>query len=695
MDWLKNNRPAVITGSLFCLSFALLLYASFSTFISYDAYWHLKMGQDLLSSGLSPRIDHYSFTFPGEPIVFLPYLFQVVLSFFVSSFGLSEGFVLIKMFAISLFLLAVNFFYKEIRAPWSIIFVTLPYILIFILYRFNHVRPEIFDNLLIMIALFLYLRASESFTNRNLAYIAVLQLFWVNYHVPILGYVIFFGLFLDKAIAMFTRQDAALSWQRWILWGAVIFFIGFINPDFYHPLLAALHFTADFSLLSEFVATNEAQPNSSLFYLFWLVSSYLIIALVVQRQYGLAFVCSIFAFESWVSIRFVTISGIVIVSLLAFSLSKINLTELFKQIKPLIRFLIVALSTVMAMSGTFYSVSIAKSVNEKTNAQDFPQSVVSYLKKNHPEGGNIFNRMRDGGYLLYHLAPDYKIYIDGRSNVLYPIDFVERYVALYASQHRESIVKEVARYNIEFAIYPLNLGKFPVVDNSHPLTVEYVSKGFILLSAKGDNFPVSSRVLYFPMCWQEADQRTLAVELIRAEEFLPSDSALIPLLRSLSELNDSISPSQYFSSVKIEDLSSDYHKRMLGYVALELKFDKRAFEYFESISIKETFDVLMMAYAALNYQNIDDAEELLLFVSSETWSLMSDKNLSNGEQAVTISLFENMKRQHALKSESEERLATMRQSLLQNFPALKLPLSNVIPQASCETIFAAVTSAKN
>ncbi len=695
MSWIQNNRPAVITGAFFSLGFALLLYASFSAFTSYDAYWHLKMGEDWLSKGLSPRIDHYSFTFPGEPISFLPYPFQMVLALFVSTFGLSEGLLLIKILAISLFLLAVYVFYKEIKAPWPIIFLTLPYILIFLLYRLNHVRPETFDNIFIVVALFLYLKASESFSHRNLAYIAVLQLLWVNYHVPIVGYVIFFGLFLDKAIAILTRPDVAIAWQRWAVWGIVIFLIGFLNPDFYHPLHSALNFSADLKFISEFASTNEAQPNSSLFYLFWTVSGYLIISLIVQRQYGLALVCSIFAFQSWASIRFITISGIVVVLVLAFSLSRIDFTEFFKQAKSRIRFLIVTFGAVMAMFGIYYSVALAKSVNDDTNAQEYPQSIVSYLKENHPEGGNILNRMREGGYLLYHLSPDFKVYIDGRSNVLYPIDFVKRYVPIYAVQDSESFAEEIDRYNIAFAIYPLNLGRYPVASSSHPLSVEYVSKGFVLLSKWRNNFPLSSRVMYFPMCWQETHQQALAAEFAKARELLPDDSALVPLLRSLSELHDSISPGIFFDSVNIEGLSSDYHKRMLGYVALKLEFDKHAFEYFESIRIRDTFDLLMMAYAALNDQNYTDAEELLLIVSSETWSIINDRNLSNGEQAVTISLFDKMKGQHPLKSQSEERLTRMRRRLLQSIPTLKLPVSDVVPRGNCEAIFAAVTAAEN
>jgi hypothetical protein len=92
-----------------------------------------KNGQNLLGSGLSPRIDHYSYTYEGQPIGSLPYLFQVLLAFFVSFFGDPEGFQLIRFFAFMLLLAALYGFYREVKAPWQIIAVTLPYIFLFVL----------------------------------------------------------------------------------------------------------------------------------------------------------------------------------------------------------------------------------------------------------------------------------------------------------------------------------------------------------------------------------------------------------------------------------------------------------------------------------------------------------------------------------------------------------------------------------
>ncbi len=660
MEWLKNNHPRLITAAVFSLGFVILLYASFTQFVSYDAYWHLKMGQDLLSSGLSPRVDHYSFTFADQPIATLSYLFQVVLAVFVSGFGLSEGLQLIKIFSFSVLLLVVYLFYKKIKAPWPVIFITLPYIFLFLLYRFIHVRPEIFDSILIVTALILYIKAKESFSHRNLIYIALLQLFWVNYHVAILGYVIFFGLFLDKAVEMLGKQPGDITWRRWASWGTVLFLIGFIKPDFYHPLFSVLNFSKEWAITSEHGLTHELIPNSSLFTLFWLISAYLVISMIVQREYGLALVAGIFAFKSWQMLSLVTLSGIVVIALLAFSLSKVDWLDFFKKVKPRIRFLVTTVGCLMAISGFVLATVEADKVNRKTNANDRPHSIASYLREKYPEGGNIFNRMRDGGFLLYQLPPGFKVYIDGRTNVLYPIDFVTRYADLYALQFGQQIVDEIDRYNIEFAILPIEMAMLPVANKMHPLSVEYVDKEFVLMSSRENNFPLSSRTLYFPMCWQESYQSALVAEFIKAKEILPADSVLVPLLNSLNELNESTSPAFFFNSVDTELLSSRYHQRLLGYVALELNFDKHAFDFFQSITNKETYDLLMMAYAALNYQNYDDAEKLVIIASSESWSILTDKELNYDEQAIASSLFEILKKHRPLTSDGEMQLVKMK-----------------------------------
>ena len=695
MDWLKNNHPAVITAAIFGLGFVIFLYASSSQFISYDAYWHLKMGQDLLSNGLSPEIDHYSFTFPNQPISSIPYLFQIILSIFVSIFGSPEGFQLLKMFSINIFMVAIYFYYKEIKAPWQIIFITLPYIFLFLLFRFNHIRAEIFDNALVIVALILYLRASKSFTHKNLAYIAVLQLFWVNYHVAILGYVIFFGLFLDKAIEIITRKDTAISWQRWTSWGLVIFVVGFANPEFNHPLFSVFNFSADWGFIVEYTPTNQISPNNPFFYAFWLVSGYIVISLILQRQYGLALVACIFAFQSWETIHVITISGIVVTCLLALSLAQVNFGEVFKAIKPTIRALVIVLGAAVAVSGILQSASKASLVNKIDNSSDLPDDIAQYLKKNYPQGGNIFNQMRHGGFLLYHLSPEFKVYIDGRTNILYPIDFTKRYADLYGPGQLTSITEEIDRYNIEFAIYPLETAWFPLTDRSNSMSAEFVGKNFILMSTRKNNFPLSSHAMFIPMCWQQPNQQELALEFARAQKILPRDSALLAPLETLLELHSNVSKEEVFSSNNSRNASSRYHKRLLGFAALELNSYEHAFEFFRSIQENNSLDSLMLAYAALNSQNYRATEEILLVTLSSAWAKLTKRNLSGTEQAIAVTLLENLNKHQALSSHLADQLDYMKKTLQVNFPSLELPLANVIPNSRCEATFSTITTAAN
>lgn len=693
MNWLKDNHAAVITAAVYCLGFVIFWYASYSPFVSYDAYWHLKMGQDLLTNGLSPRIDHYSFTFPNQPISSIPWFFQIILSIFVSTFGSPEGFQLLKMFAFSIFMLALYFYYREIKAPWQIICITLPYIFIFLLLRFNHLRAEIFDNVLVIVALILYLKTSKSFTHRNLAFIAVLQLFWVNYHVAILGYVIFFGLFLDKAVDFITRKDATTSWLRWACWGFIIFAIGFVNPEFEHPLFAILNFANKWTFILENTPTNQFSPNNPLFYVFWLVSCYIAISLVLQRQYGLALVGCIFAFQSWHSIHVITISGIVVSVLLAASLARVNFAELFKTIKPTIRVLVISLGAAVAVSGIVNSTSRAMLVNKIDNSRDLPDDIALYLKNKYPQGGNIFNQMRHGGYLLYQLSPEFKIYIDGRTNILYPLEFAKRNADLHGPGQFTSITDEIERYNIEFAIYPLDMAWFPLTDKSNAMSVEYISKEFILMSTRANNFPLSSHVMFFPMCWQLANPQQLAAELTRAQQILPGDSGLLPVLKTLVDLYSGISPNEVFSAIKSGAAATDYQKRLLGYVALELNSYPQAFELFQSIENNDTLDLLMRAYAALESQNYRAAEEILRVTLSPGWEELTERKLSATEQAIAVTLLENLHKHQPLSSLVAEQVAQLRKALQQSTPSLKLPLPRVIPNARCEAIFSTLTAA--
>jgi len=672
---------------LFAYFFIWLIYAAFTEFVSFDAYWHMRMGEDLLYRSLAPGIDHYSYTYLNEPVTNTPVIFQSILAVFSSNFGVPAGLKFLRLIVMCLFLAAIFLFYRSIRANWVIIALTLPYIVLFYLFRFMHVRPEMFGNLFIVVALILCIKTRTDYSHKNLALIAGFMLFWVNYHIAILGYVIFFGLFVDKAIDLLRKVEDRQLWSSWLVWGAVIFLLGFANPNLTHTLFDTLKFSDEWALINEFKATHEILSNNSLLTGFWLVCIYVVIALARQYHFGLAIVCAIFAFQSWDSLRFLTISGVVVICLTAYALAETDFEQLFASVKKSIRVLLITTGFGIGLAGVALSSVKAFETQQLNNSDEYPASIVSHLLENHPGGGNIFNRAREGGFLLYHLAPEFKVYIDGRSNILYPLDFIKRHLDLYYyTGVGGSLADELQRHDVDFAIYPIEFGQLLISDKSHDLSLELVTDRFVLFSTAPDGFPVSGSLLYFPMCWHDQLADAIEPELANAEQVLPQSSQLLPLLNSLKEIIAKGDQENFIDMTLASPPANDYHRRFLAYLAADSHRYPEAYGLFETIEYKETLDLLMMALAQSRMSNDALASELLSFVLSDTWSRQNPFALSELEKIGLVSLFGHLKPYFRFPQDITSLVEGHRQSLLGKYPESFFALDRFDPAIICPSI---------
>lgn len=639
------------------------------------------MGLDLISKGLSPFVDHYSYTFSGQPIAGTPYLFQTTLALFVLTFGELAGHQMLRLFAFSLLLFALYKFFKQIKAPWPIIVLILPFIVFFVQMRIL-VRPELFDLSFIVFALILYVKAKESFSNKNLSYIALLLLFWTNYHVPILGYILFFGLFLDKAIAIISKQEKTLSWKYWLGWGAIIFLVGFLNPDFKHCFFSLLNNSSPWNeLITEHSSIHQLGHYKHL-YVFWLISIYLIFILLKQKEYGFAFICALFAFQSWEMFRLVTIFGLITFSILAYSLTLINFTQFFSHTKKSIkRLLLFAWFTAISF-GIIMSIQMSIA---NTYAKKYPESIVQYLKNTYPQGGNIFHTYDIGGYLAYKLAPEFKNYIDGRSNILYSFEFTKELVDMFKNVSSLLLSEKIEKYNIEYAVIPLNSMNFLFIQRTKKMGVDFIGDEFILLSTHQNNFPISTALLLFPMCWDEKYVSAITPETIKGGKILSKNSTLMPVLKSLKKLNKE-NYKAFFNTFDIKQGSNEY-RRLFAFIALKSGLYDDAFKLFESIlSDKEYIDLFMMIYASIKKEDYSKAEKLLL-ITSETWPKITNTNTTIDEKALIITLYEKLKKNHTLEENSQQYLVRLREELKQQHYPNQLPLLNITSSPYCNELF--------
>ena len=80
----------------------------------------------------------------------------------------------------------------------------------------------------------------------------------------------------------------------------------------------------------------------------------------------------------------------------------------------------------------------------------FPEKITELIKRN-PIPGNMFNDMRYGGYLLWHLYPEKKVFINTRL-VIRPPEFFAEYLAI--SDHPELFAAVAKKFNVTHAILP-------------------------------------------------------------------------------------------------------------------------------------------------------------------------------------------------------------------------------------------------
>jgi len=84
------------------------------------------------------------------------------------------------------------------------------------------------------------------------------------------------------------------------------------------------------------------------------------------------------------------------------------------------------------------------------NPNGFPVAAVNWLE-DHPQSGNLYNEFTWGGYIIYRLWPETKVFIDGQTD-FYGTDLVQEYLTvLNARENWENILD---KYKVEWVLVP-------------------------------------------------------------------------------------------------------------------------------------------------------------------------------------------------------------------------------------------------
>lgn len=380
-----------------------------------DIWFHVKSGEIIAKYGL---IHHDVFSYRTEGREWFPYewLFQII----IYKFQLIFGFGAIKQFTAFCITMMVGLMILILRLVFKLNFIlSLIFGFFFFVgaFEFFAARPYMLAYNFLFINLFLIL--NYYFNGKNLLWLSLpVTYLWANTHGSIFLDVAFFAvyslisllnylIFKDKnwlpkfkTLGIFTILTLALTilpplgtLQYRLLW------------IFYQKRHLITNFIDEWTALAE-------NPIGFIFYSANVFITLAMAAYIIFRQKLWKQIISmspylILIFSAYTAARNVFLGYVGMSIILGWSFSKLNFKKLLKiDIVIMSLFLI----TILAYSLLVYP-------QKRTPPRMYyPEKASEFIKK-YNLSGNMFNEYGYGGYLLYHLYPEHKVFIDGRTDL--------------------------------------------------------------------------------------------------------------------------------------------------------------------------------------------------------------------------------------------------------------------------------------
>ncbi len=399
-----------------------------------DVWWHLRTGQLITETHAFVHTDPFSFTRLGQPWINHEWLSDLLLYGLYRAAGWS-GLIVLFGAVTSLTLMLVF-----VRSPGKPYFAALALVLgAYASAPSWGVRPHTISLLLASIFLLLLERSEER--PRLLWWTIPLTLLWVNLHAEYALGIALLALFLVGEML-----DAALGIRNWLKMGrrvrnlavalAACVAVVPINPNglrmFTYPVE-----TLRSAAMQKYIAEWASPDFHELKYVPFaaMLLGVLLLLSVSPRRIRARdlLLLLVFAAGSLRSVRHISAFVLVAVPILS-GLAQSWWHESVRKpnaVSPRSGKRLAANATVLAAFLVFAMVRAYSVVGQQsaTEAKNFPAGAAAYLASEHPRGP-IFNHYNFGGYFIWRLYPQYRVFIDGRAD-LYGDDFLQDFARTY------------------------------------------------------------------------------------------------------------------------------------------------------------------------------------------------------------------------------------------------------------------------
>lgn len=442
---------------------AVFLVHNFDS-IGQDIGRHLRLGEIIWQTKSVPTTNLFSFTEPDFKFINHHWLSEVIF-FGIFNWTGFLGLILFKVIVILFVFLLLFFVAKRYAAFWPLV---ISFILsIFIFISRTEVRPEIFSFLMLAFYLFALFKAKYEQKHKYLYFLPIAQLFWVNLHIYFfIGPFLILALLVDRLITF--KFNPGIKRIIFVLFLTLMATL--VNPAGIHGALLP------FNILNEYgysIVENQTLSFLADFFKFnWsififklsaviLISSIILTAQKLRQRIFEIIISIFFIYAGFKMLRNLPLYALASFPVMAILLTDIqdfllrfNLNKLrgFGRIGNIFKVLVSVFLVLMiffVVSGNYYK----KTGPLKVFGFSVPNGLeraVDFVKQNKVQGP-MFNNFDIGGYLIWQLYPQEKVFVDNRPEAYSVKFFNETYKPM--QEDKEKWLEFSEKYGINFIFF--------------------------------------------------------------------------------------------------------------------------------------------------------------------------------------------------------------------------------------------------
>lgn len=450
-------RPgSLVEPPALLLLFLFLLLLLFSNLSDPDYFWHLKSGELIAQTGALPEGDPFSYTMVGRPWVMHEWLFQLPLYLLHAWWGDWCVRVMTALLAIApliiIYRTMIDLGSQQRMSSWPLLSALIVFFFAVPMAGFAVPRPQLFSFLFFALYLGLLLQLKYRKRSDRLWLLPAIMLCWVNMHAGFMIGIALLLLFLACEWAGLRMHGQPDPDYRRMLWRLLLATLATIaasaaNPDF------IAHWLYPFRVMDMEAAKRLIIEWRGIdFHEFYALCTLLLVALFVllnllrdrrpdisESVLPLGFVfAAMFTYRHlpFALLLLMPLSGVAIRDGAGRRLAESRIGLLYRhhiaqgrqmgRLQPLANGLLAVL--VLAAMLLYYPTHAAR--QQQSMDARVPVHAVDFIVAN-GISGRMFNTYRFGGYLIYRLYPEQRVFIDGRAD-LYGDRFLLDYERIYS-----------------------------------------------------------------------------------------------------------------------------------------------------------------------------------------------------------------------------------------------------------------------